>query len=249
MPDIEHIRIPDEISFALARLCERFPEVASFGKGGVVTLNDLTLDEQIAVRFIKIPCFVDEIIDNINLVMSDLEMLAKSARSFSDNYPLRRYKLLVRTFFYEFGRFEEAFAYFTLSLHHQKYISKVQRRSLMDDFYTQIKPMVQLRNVCLHDMPDWSKSITKELVILESLDLFKLQTKDKAGNPLEWDTHLGPLCLKMAESFHEATSEMRTFWNMLLVNLLVKIIEEKKIKPARKRFRPKNIVNTPRTRN
>jgi cation diffusion facilitator CzcD-associated flavoprotein CzcO len=78
---------------------------------------------------------------------------------------------LVRTFFYEYSRFEDAFNGFTLWLQKRGYLDKESRRALRDSFYAQIKDAVRVRNVCLHDVPDWGKQITPEISILAGLDL------------------------------------------------------------------------------
>src|SRR4051812_8869866 len=127
MPDVEGIRIPDEILFLIDGVLTRFPSIASTEKNGV-SLKNLTEEERLALDFVEIPGIVNEIFQNINLIMSDLGLLAASASCFKDNHPFRRYKLLVRTFFYEFCRFEDAFGYYTIWMQRKKFITKPQRR-------------------------------------------------------------------------------------------------------------------------
>lgn len=245
MPDIDHVRVPDEILFALNSICERFPEIATMKADGGVTLRNLKPQEKVALDFLPLPSLVNEIIDNINIVMSDLNQLAGNPHVFDDSMPLSRYKLLVRTFFYEFGRFEDAFGYYTLSFQRRGYISKEQRRELRDTFYEQIEHIVKVRNVCLHSDPDWSKSVTPDISILVGLDTFGMEVRNKkSGKPLQWEDHLRPLCLEMESSFHEATRGMRTSWNMLFARAAESLIAEGKLKKAKRRFVPKNLARS-----
>lgn len=244
MTHIEHVRVPDEIRFAAKSVCERFPKIASLAPSGEITLKKLTPVEKVALDFILLPGLVDEIIDNINIVLSDLEVLGASARAFSDNHPFRRYKLLVRTFFYEFGRFEDAFGYCTLWMQRRGYITKSERRAMRDDFFHSMEPMVKIRNICLHDNPDWSKHLSPEIIILKSLDLFGLQVEDKQGETLKWEPHLGPQCKQMQSMIYTATSEMRVTWNMHFSECAQYLIKDKKLKPSPRRFTPKNLTRT-----
>jgi len=244
MPHIDHVRLPDEILFAVNSICERFSTIASLADDGGFTLSGLTPGEQVALDFVALPGLVNEIIDNINIVISDLGVLAKSARAFGDNHPFRRYKLLVRTFFYEFGRFEDAFGYCTLWMQRRKFITKPERRSMMHDFYSAMEPMVKVRNICLHDEPSWSKHVTPEIAILKGLDLFGLQAVDGSGKTLEWEPHLAPQCNQMQSVIYTATSEMRTTWNMHFADCAKHLIKDGKLKPASRRFTPKNIVRS-----
>lgn len=244
MIHIEHIRIPEELKFALGGICDRFPKIASLSDDAGIALTGLTAEEQLALDFLRVSAPVDEIIDNINMVSADLEALGRSARCFGDNHPFRRYKLLVRTFFYEFGRFEDVFAYYTLWLQRRRHISKEQRKSMRNDFYEAIKPMVKVRNVCLHADPDWDKHVTPEIAILKSLDLFGLQVADKNGEALRWEPHLEPQCTQMCAMIEVATSEMRTTWNMHFAGCAEELIRDGKIKPATRRYLPKNLVRS-----
>lgn len=242
MPDIEHVRVPDEILFAIDSICERWPKIASKENGGV-TLRNLKPQEKVALDVLPLFRLVDEIIDNINFVMSDLNQLAEDSRAFGDRHPFKRYKLLARTFFYEFGRFEDAFGYYTLWFQKRGYIDKKARRELMDDFYAQIEHIVKIRNLCLHENPDWSKSTTPEISLLDGLDLFAVEvTHKETGEALKWEPHLGPLCLEMETSFYQATAHMRTTWNMFAVRTVETLIGEGKLKKARRRFAPKNLT-------
>jgi hypothetical protein len=245
MNHIEHVRIPDELRIALGSVCERFPQIASIeedDKG--IKLTGLTKEEQLALDFLDVSGPVDEIIDNINMILADLEALGNSSRAFGDNHPFRRYKLLVRTFFYEFGRFEDAFAYYTLWLQRRKYISKEQRKSMRDDFYEAAKPMAKVRNICLHSNPDWGKHVTPEIAILKGLDLFGLQVADKNGEILRWEPHLEPQCTQMCAMIELATSEMRTTWNMHFADCAERLIRDDKLRPATRRYMPKNLVRS-----
>lgn len=242
MADIEHVRVPDEVLFPLNALCERWPKVATMQEGGGVELHNLKPQEQVVLDLLPLISYVNEILDNINFVMSDLGQLALDARVFGDRHPFSRYKLLVRTFFYEYGRFEDAFGYYTLWFQKRGYISKEIRRELRHTFFMQIEHVVKIRNVCLHDDPNWSKSLTPEISILHGLDMSQAEVRNKKGELLEWEPHLGPLCLAIEASFYESAARMRTTWNMILVRAVEALIDDGKLKKAKKRFIPKKTL-------
>ena len=239
--EVEHVRVPDEVRFVLNRICEKFADRAILTDDGLA-IRDLTEEEDLCTAFVTLSGYVDDIIDNINMVMSDLGLLAESSGAFEDNHPFRRYKLLVRTFFYEFGRFEDAFGYYTHWLQRNNLLTKQERRSQMHDFHEQLKPLFVARNICRHDEPTWKPDVSPEIAILEGLDMFGLAARDKAGAPLEWDAHLRPLCEERVQSFFTFTADMRTTWNMLLATAAEYFIKQGKLVHARKPFSPKNLV-------
>src|SRR5688572_12821268 len=100
--DVDHVRIPDEIKFEMDRVLSRLPTCAEFDDNTkeFKFKRPLKDSENLALTFSSFPKVVDEIIDNINMVMSDLELLGKSSYVFHDNHPFHRYKFLVRMFFY-----------------------------------------------------------------------------------------------------------------------------------------------------
>lgn len=232
MTDIEHIRVPDEIKFLANGICNRFPKIAS-KEGNNLSLADLSDEEVIAMKFIYISGLVNEIIDNVNIVMSDLLALSKSVRAFNDRHPYNRFKFLVRTFLYEFGRFEDAFGYYTQLLMNLGYINKKDRKTLMHDFYNEIEPVIKMRNAGLHDDIDWSRTTTPEVRILQSLDLFGLKAIDSSGEALKWEQHVGSICLNKHDLFQILTSDMRTRWNMLFATAVGFLIDSGRLKKAR----------------
>jgi len=244
MPHIEHVRIPDEVRSALAAISDRLPKIASINEDNSIKLSGLSREEQLALDFLDVLGPVDEIIDNINIISADLEALGDSARAFGDNHPFRRYKLLVRTFFFVFGRFEDVFACYALWLQRGKYVTKEQRRKMCDDFYGALKPMIKVRNICLHSAPDWSRHVTPEIAILKGLDLFGLHAVDRNGELLKWEAHLKPQCAEMCDMIEIATSEMRTTWNMHFAECVALLIADEKLKPATRKYVPKNQVRS-----
>ena len=243
MDDIKNIRLPDEIIFAIDSFSSRFPKDAELSESGI-SVKGLTPEEQLAVDLMPILSMPNEIIENINIVMSDLDALSKSPRAFSDRNPFKRYKLLVRTFFYEFGRFEDAFGYFTLWVKNRDYLNKKQRREMMNGFYEQIENIVKIRNIYLHDDPSWEGSMSNEIAILEGCELFGMYVKDKQGNILKWEDHLSPLCSRFQEVAFECTSNIRTAWNTYIADLVCLLVQDGKFKKAKKPFIFKNKVYT-----
>ncbi|MFA7270068.1 MAG: hypothetical protein WC073_12035 [Sterolibacterium sp.] len=236
-PQIEHIRIPDELKFVLNSACKNFPRLARI-EGDDITLKGLTEKQKLVTSFFQLPAVADEVIDNLNLVIADLGTLAKSARAFGDERPFSRYKLIVRMFYYEFSRFEDIFGYYTLWLQRRKYLTKDARKKLRDDFYREHEPFIRVRNLFMHDDPTWKGHCTPEIAILQGLDLFGYEVRDKSGQLLTWEPHLGPLCLKMQSIFYEAGRSMQVTWSMLTAHAVHLLVQDGKLTKANKRFKP-----------
>jgi hypothetical protein len=120
-------------------------------KDGKIFLPRLTKKQEIAYTFFGLFVEVDELIGNLNLILTDLDQLCENPSLFAQyRSPLKRYKLLLRSFFYEFSRFDDLFGYFMVWLERLSIISREERKTLRDQFYRMVKPMVDIRNTMLH---------------------------------------------------------------------------------------------------
>jgi hypothetical protein len=182
-----------------------------------IELPPLTNAQSTAKQFLFVIAAADEILSNLNSVLLDLDRLTDNPRAFEDRDPWMRYKILFRFFFYEFGRFEDVFAYAMLWLQMRKRLTKPQRKALKDAFFQQIEPMVKIRNTLIHDHTNWSNHMTWGIAILQGTSLFGASTQlPDTATTAAWKQVLGPICQEKRHLFYRAASEMRTFWNMLI---------------------------------
>jgi hypothetical protein len=237
---INSVRIPDEIKYVLDSIASAIPKYATLKEDGI-SLRGLSEAQSLAVSWFKIFSSVDEIIENLNMTLGDLERLSKDHRRFGDKNPITRYQLLVRTFFYEYSRFQDLFERYTHWWVKQGMMTKAERRELMEAFYAQQELPIVLRNVLLHGSFSWAGQITHELTILESAEYFGFEVKHrKTGKVLAWDDHLSPLCNRVGEALTEAGRGMQVFWSMSAAEGVYALIAEGKLKKAKRPFRPKH---------
>jgi hypothetical protein len=128
--------------------------------------------------------------------------------------PLKRYKLLFRSFFSEFSRFEDIFGYFMLWHERLGVISRKDRKTLRDKFHEMVKPMVNIRNIMLHD----SFSVTMEGIFPQ--DIFLLEAAEGIGRILiqadgtviDWKAMLSSIYAQHRDILSQAASTMRDYW-------------------------------------
>src|SRR5262245_45198002 len=91
----------------------------------------LTKKQEIAFTFFGLFVEVDELVGNLNLILTDLDQLCENPCLFAQyRSPLKRYKLLLRSFVYEFSRFGDLFGYFMVWLERLSMISREERKTL-----------------------------------------------------------------------------------------------------------------------
>jgi len=218
-PLVEHIRLPEEIRKLLVQINDKMVKHGRFEKGEII-LPRLTKHQSTAKGLFVIVCEVDELIDNLNLLLNDIDSLSEYPTLFSGTgTPLKRYKLLVRSFFYEFSRFEDLFGYFLLWLERLGEISKQTRKEMRTAFYGRLKPMVDIRNTMLHDAFRWSQMLPTDVFLLEAADSARHRLVRKSDCiEADWKTILSPICATARVALFDAAADMRTFWSMLVAD-------------------------------
>lgn len=101
---------------------------------------------------------INEIIENINLVLGDLKMLRDNPNLFQESLsgnPIVRYKLLTRTFFYEFFRFKECFNEFLGRLVNAGLLNSQVVKGIKSEFYKQFETAIKVRNTMIHSRYPW----------------------------------------------------------------------------------------------
>ena len=101
---------------------------------------------------------INEIIENINLVLDDLKILRDNPKLFQESLngnPIVRYKLLTRTFFYEFFRFKECFNEFLARLGKAGLLNSQVVKGIRSEFYKQFEKAIKVRNTMIHSRYPW----------------------------------------------------------------------------------------------
>lgn len=218
-PFVDHIRLPEEVRKLLVQINDKTIKHGRFENGKII-LPRLTKRQNAAKGLFLLVCEVDELIDNLNILLNDLDRLSESPLLFSGaGTPLKRYKLFLRSFFYEFSRFEDLFGYFLLWLEQLGEISKKDRKAMRAEFYEHLKPMVVIRNTMLHNSFDWNKTLPVDVFLLEGADHSGHRLVRKSdGVEVNWKILLSPICVNSRNILFTAAADMRTFWSTVVAD-------------------------------
>lgn len=178
----------------------------------------------------------DEVIQNLNMTMSDMERLGKNAKFFDDRNPFDRFQFLVRMYFYEYGRFEDVFGYFTKWKQERGLMTKDERKAHRQVFYDCFEYAIKTRNLMLHDGVDWKEQCSPEIGILQCLEAIGHVAIDAAGKQLAWDEHIGPLCDRTLPVMLAMGQHMQVFWNMEMAHLALALVEGGQLPKATKPY-------------
>lgn len=223
---INKVRWPDEFRYALNSIAENFSKHAvATDDLRTITLNGLSPEQVLAHDIFTLASEVDEIIENLNMTMFDMERLAEDARSFLDRNPFNRFQLLVRMYFYEYGRFEDVFGYFTQWKQKRGLMTKEERKAHRQAFYVTYEEAIRTRNVMMHDGVSWQEQCSPEIGILQALEATGQVAVDKLGRELTWEAHIRPLCERTLPVMLAMGQHMQVFWNMEMAGLALTLVE------------------------
>jgi hypothetical protein len=245
---IPRVRLPDEVLHLLGGIADRFPRIAKLdAKTQSITLHRLTIQEKIALRFMDIVSELEGIFDNIGMSINDLERMKRDPHWHGSGSPIDRFKMCMRMCYYEYGRFEDLFALYTLWLCHMGFITKAGRKVLLNDFHEQNKPIIRSRNVLLHDSTSWKGWHTTEITLLQGGDLVQgKMVHKKTGTTLQWSDHIAPMCEDAVKIWLDRSKNMVTCWNMLFADAVRMFVESGKLRKSKKRYRGKDSIQVMR---
>lgn len=229
------IRCPDELRYALNSVASNFDKYAEL-EGSRITLKGLSPEQLVAHDLFLVLSEADDVIDNLNIALLDLERLQGDAKVFSDCDPFQRFTFLLRMFFYEFGRFEDAYGFFTHWQQRKGLISKEERKAARASFYATHKHAIKTRNVMMHEAVSWERHCSVEIALLKSLEGSGKQAVDAAGVALSWNAHIGPLCAKTLPLLYELAQQMRVYWNMEMAHVIMGLVQKGRMTKAAKPY-------------
>ena len=234
---VSSIRWPDEFRYALNSISENFPAHAELSDDHkTIHLRGLSPEQCLAFDIFMLTTEADDVISNLNMVMSDLERLSETASAFGDRNPFSRFQFLVRMFFYEYGRLEDAFGQFTLWKQRQNLLTKAERKAEREAFYKYFEAAIRTRNLMMHDAVSWEQQCSLELGLLQGASTVGHRVVDREGVELEWDAHIRPLCERTLPMLLVMAQEMQVWWNMQMAHLALTLVEGGRLTRATKPY-------------
>lgn len=161
-PIIPNIEAPESLKTILRSVVDKMTD-AIINKGIDLETGEIpfpignkTLDKDEFIAFVMFDWITDinEVIDNFNIVISDIGMLTKLDANFEGS-PYRRFHLLLRTYFYEFYRLREIFNRFVKTLKINNVIDKESANNIKATFHDAFKVSIQIRNNLVHTRVNW----------------------------------------------------------------------------------------------
>jgi hypothetical protein len=234
---INSIRWPDEFRYALNSVAENFDKHAEASDDlRTITLNGLSPEQVLAHDVFMLGVQADEVLTNLNMVMGDIERLSVDANAFLDRNPFDRFQLLLRLYFYEYGRFEDVFGYFTNWMQQCSLLTKAERKAEREAFYGTFEYAIKTRNTMLHAATDWRDHCSAEIAILQGLEAIGRTAVDASGNALTWNDHIGPLCTETLPALLAMGQHMQVFWNMQMAHLALALVGAGKLQKEDKPY-------------
>lgn len=224
---ISQIRSPDEFRHALGSVVQNFDRHAEWSpEMRTIELKGLAPEQSLAHSIFFFMSEADEVIGNLNMAIADMEQLGKNAAFFNDRDPFKRFQFLVRMYFYEYGRFEDAFAYLTKWMELRSLMTKYERSKRRQAFYDYFEHAIKTRNVMLHDGVSWEDECSPEIAFLQGLAHIGQVAVNSAGKQLSWDDHIGPLCDRTLPTLLAMGQHMQVFWSMEFAHVALTLVEK-----------------------
>jgi hypothetical protein len=156
--EIEEITYPPEHRASLERLTPLLIQAIERDgppiESGQINLGNINDEFKLPLFFFYWIAESNEVIDNLNLVLSDLRNLPTGYVLLSGS-PRKRYYLLVRLYFYEFYRFREIFNRVVRGLQGGGYIKRAQVPKIRNIFNEAFEHTIEVRNNLVHGSPLW----------------------------------------------------------------------------------------------
>ncbi len=155
---IPEIRYPIEHLEALKRLNPLLIEALKRDgppiESGEINLGRIDKDLRLPLFFFSWTVEINTVIDNLNIVLTDLRELPEKYEDVPGS-PRKRFYLLVRMYFYEFYRFREIFNEAMKGLLRGGYISKSWVHEFRKTFDGAFEPTMEVRHTLVHRSPTW----------------------------------------------------------------------------------------------
>lgn len=212
---IPPIELPELLAQHLKTFPTFFPDKARFDRDthSVEVTEDMPFELRVAVSYLKIVTNIQDVMDNLELVLSDLTAIATYPPA-NAREGERRYFLLTKLFFYELLRIRDAFPRFLKRMEEDGLMSKGERhasRKLIDE---QLSEHYLIRNVYLHgySVPKSDAEFNLSVISMASECGFEPKLVPLNGDdPKEYPHVLQSLAIKRREGLIKIASDMVAF--------------------------------------
>lgn len=231
--EIDEIPYPKEIKNQLKKIKpillnyfkNNTPETAI--ESGIIPLGFIDKKLRLNLFILNWIICANEIIDNLNLTISDLRNLSKNYLLIPGS-PSKRYHLLVRVFFYEFYRFKEILHISLKAFQKLGYLNKKVVKNINDIFYKRFNAFIDVRNSFVHDDILWKGKKHFDLMWMSYWYEEGYSLKDKnTGKIITISEVLNSICDHMANIFKQEGNSMSQILQ-IVTKTYVKIVFKKR---------------------
>lgn len=177
-------------------------------ESGVFKLGKVDKETDVALSFLYWISDINEIVGNLNIVLSDLRALPLHYILLKGS-PKARYELLVRTYFYEFYRFRETHNKFVKVAENRGFIEKKEVPKLRNLLHDVFKNVITLRNALVHGDPVWKGKEYVDLLLVDSAwENDMVLQHAETGKIRSFAETLQDLCQSTADDFRTEGNRM-----------------------------------------
>lgn len=177
-------------------------------ESGIINMGEIDGRLDIALFFLRWIGEVNEIIDNLNVILTDIRDLPTNY-IFLKGSPKTRLYLLIRTYFYEFYRFRETYNKFVKAAAGRGYIDRRAVAGVRQAFHDAFEETIEVRNYLVHGTPLWKGKQHFDLTLLESAQADGPALKDfETGEILEFGSVLKKICPGTADMLGDEGNRM-----------------------------------------
>mgnify|MGYP001073826589 CR=1 FL=1 len=123
-------------------------------ESGLINIGKIDESMKTAFFFFHWVTEINEVIKNINIILSDMRELPKNYIMLKGS-PSKRFYILYRMYFYEFYRFREIFSSFVKIAAERHHIKRDEAKSLRKLFHDAFSEVIGVRNTLVHNSPIW----------------------------------------------------------------------------------------------
>jgi hypothetical protein len=172
---------------------------------------------------------INEIFENINIVFNDLKVMRDDPKYFTkclNGDPVTRYKLLTRTFFYEFFRIKERFNNFLARFRKKGLLKPQDAKEIKSDFYKEFETAIKVRNDMIHNRYLWPGKGHLKLHLVLSAEAVGGALADKeTGNIVDKNGLLSELSGEAIQAFLLESLTIKSCF-LKVIESIVKIIRK-----------------------
>jgi len=200
---VSEISFPEEYLPALKQapdlILESYKQHGPPIESGIVSIENDDPSFKMAMFLFHWVSETNDIIDNLNLILSDLRDLPNDHVIIKGS-PAKRFYLLLRTFFHEFYRFRETFNNFVKVAANCGHLNSEDVKPLRESFHNAFDGAINIRNTLVHDSPVWKGHDHFELSLFASAwELDMQMVWRETGETRDISYALSRICPKTAD--------------------------------------------------